>query len=77
MEYRFVVVREAAWAAFVAVMTVVLQAFVTFDPDAITDWRAWAIALAAAGVRAGAAAVLAGFTKGFVLRDDEPGSAQG
>lgn len=69
MDYRFVVVREAAWAAFVAVMLVVLQALVEFDPTVITDWGSWAIALAAAGVRGAAAAVLAGFTKGFVVSE--------
>ena len=67
MEYRFVVLREAAWAALVALAIVVLEAFVAFDPEAITDWSTWAIALGAAGVRAAAAAVLAAFTKGFVL----------
>lgn len=72
MDYRFVVVREAAWAAFVAVMLVILQAFVEFDPGVITDWTAWAVAIGAAGVRAGAAAVLAGFTKGFVMSAGDP-----
>lgn len=72
MDYRFVVMREAAWAAFVAVALVVLQALVEFDPAVITDWRAWAISLGAAGLRAGAAAVLAAFTKGFVMTAKEP-----
>jgi hypothetical protein len=69
MDYRFVVIREALWAAFVAVALVLLQALVEFDPTVITDWAAWGISLAAAGVRAGAAAVLAGFTKGFVMKE--------
>jgi hypothetical protein len=73
MEYRFVVLREAAWAALVALAIVVLEAFVTFDPTAITDWTTWAVAIGAGGVRAAAAAVLAGFTKGFVLRDESAG----
>ena len=67
MDYRFVVIREAAWAAFVAIALVVLQALVEFDPAVITDWGAWGLALGAAGIRAAAAAVLAGFTKGFVM----------
>lgn len=73
MNYRFVVIREALWAAFVAVALVLLQALVEFDPAVITDWAAWSVSLAAAGVRAAAAAVLAGFTKGFVLRADPAG----
>lgn len=71
MEYRFVVIRELAWAAFVAIMTVVLQALVEFDPAAISDWQAWALGIGAAGIRAAAAAVLAAFTKGFVMREGQ------
>ena len=75
MEYRFVVMREAVWAAFVAIVLVLLQAFVEFDPAAITDWTTWAVAIAAAGVRAAAAAVLAAFTKGFVLNGEPPAAS--
>lgn len=71
MEYRFSVLREAAWAAVVAVGTVVLQAFVEFDPAAIADWQTWAIGIGAAGVRAAAAAVLAAWTAGFVTHGSD------
>lgn len=73
MEYRFVVLREAGWAALVAIVIVMLEALVVFDPAVITDWTTWAVAIGAGGVRAAAAALLAAFTRGFVLRD-EPGA---
>lgn len=73
MEYRFVIVREIAWAAFVAVMTVLLEALIVFDPEAIVSWQTWALGIGAAGVRAAAAAVLAAFTRGFVVRDEPAG----
>lgn len=69
MDYKFVVIREAAWAAFIAVVLVVLQALVGLDPLAVDDWRGWAITLGGAGMRAGAAALLAAFTKGFALTE--------
>lgn len=75
MDYRFVVIREAAWAAFVAAVLVLLQALATLDLSTITDLRAWLIALAVSGVRAAAAALLAAFTKGFVMTDG--GDAEG
>lgn len=77
MDYKFVVLREAAWAAFIAVAVVILQAFVAFEPEAITSWSSWALALGAAGIRAAAAAILAGFTKGFVLKEEKPSNPGG
>ena len=77
MDYKFVVLREAAWAAFIAVALVVLQAFVGIQPETITDWKAWAIALGGAGLRAGAAAILAGFTKGFALTETKAANPGG
>lgn len=72
MDYKFVVLREAAWAAFIAIALLVLQTLVGFDPNGINDWKAWAIALGGAAVRAAAAAVLAAFTKGFALTEQKP-----
>jgi len=57
--YDFKVLEEIAWLALVAAAVAVLQIVVTADPGTIIDWRAWAIALGAAGARAAAAAVLA------------------
>lgn len=59
MHYRFLVREETIWAVVVAVLTVLLQALVAFDPAEIADWRAWAVGLGAAMVRAAAGALLA------------------
>ena len=58
--YDFNLLEEIAWLALVAAAVAVLQIIVTADPGTIVDWRAWAIALGAAAVRAAAGAVLAG-----------------
>jgi len=69
MDYKFIVLREASWAGFIAITLVLLQALVGIQPEAVEDWKAWAIALGGAGIRAAAAAVLAAFTKGFALTE--------
>lgn len=77
MNYKFVVLREAGWAAFIAVALLVLQTLIGIQPEAIEDWKAWAVALGGAGIRAGAAAVLAGFTKGFALSEPKAANPGG
>lgn len=37
--------RTIALAVLVAVLVPLLEALSHFDPDAITDWRAWAVGL--------------------------------
>ena len=59
MRYEFKAFDELFWFVLVAVVTVVLQALVEFDPARIDDWRSWAIGIGAAAVRAGAGAALA------------------
>lgn len=59
MDYEFRGAREAAWAVAVAVLTVLATAAMTLDPDTVVDWRAWAIGVAAACVRAAGGALLA------------------
>jgi hypothetical protein len=54
---------EIAWIALVAVVVFVLEILVEFDPDAISDWRLWAISLGAGCVRAAAGAILGALTK--------------
>lgn len=61
MTYTFKLGPEMAWAVAVAAVVAVLQVLVEFDPSAITDWRAWAIALGASAVRAAAGAAIAIF----------------
>jgi len=62
-EYDFKHVQEAGWFAFVAVAVVVLEALIQFNPDTITDYQAWGIAIGAGAVRAAAGTLLAAFTK--------------
>ena len=62
MTYTFKPI-ELFWAALVAIITVVLQALVNFDPMQIVDWKVWAIGIGAASVRAAAAALLVFFAR--------------
>ena len=57
--YRFKKMEEAFWFVLVAVVTVLAQELATFDANAITDWRTWAVALTSALVRALFGAILA------------------
>jgi hypothetical protein len=61
--YSFKRFQELGWAAFVAAGVFALTLLVDLDPDAITDWRAWAIAAGAGCLRAAVGAVLAILTK--------------
>ena len=63
MEYVFKRAEEFAWAALVAVAVFWAEVLLTFDPDTITDWRAWAIAGLSGSVRAAVAAIIAARTK--------------
>lgn len=75
MRYEFKALEELGWFVLVAVATVVLQALVEFDPSRIDDWRAWAVGVGAAAVRAGAGAALAWLGKHAIT--DEDGDASG
>jgi hypothetical protein len=59
MAYTFKRWPEFAWAVGMAVAVVLAQAMLTFDPTTIVDWRAWAVGIAGASVRAAGGAVLA------------------
>lgn len=73
MRYEFKALEELGWFVLVAVATVVLQALVEFDPSRIDDWRAWAVGVGAAAVRAGAGAALAWLGKQAVVEDGSDG----
>lgn len=75
MRYEFKALEELGWFVLVAVATVVLQALVEFDPSRIDDWRAWAVGVGAAAVRAGAGAALAWLGKRAIGGED--GDASG
>ena len=58
MTYDTKPLQELVWGGVVAGLTFTLTVLVTFDPETITDWRAWAIALGAGVVRAVAGALI-------------------
>jgi hypothetical protein len=58
MTYRFKPLPELLWGVGIAAGLVVLQALVTLDPEAVKDWRTWAVALGGAAIRAGAGAAI-------------------
>jgi hypothetical protein len=46
MDYRTLLI-----GALIAATVPIAQALTTFNPEAITDWRAWAVGIAAGAVR--------------------------
>lgn len=52
------VLRELAIAAGIAALVTVLLAAATFDVNAVTEWKPWAVGLGASIVRASAAAAI-------------------
>ena len=43
---------ELAWAVSIALAMYLAQVMTNFDPEIITDWRTWGIAVGAGAVRA-------------------------
>lgn len=58
MRYEFKVAHEVAWAAAVGAGVAAAEIAIRFNPEAIADWRVWAVASAGALVRAAGAASL-------------------
>lgn len=58
MTYRFRPLPELYWGVVVAASLVLLQALLTLEPEQVTDWRVWAVALGGGVVRAAAGAAL-------------------
>lgn len=58
MRYRFKPLPELYWGVAIAAGLVLLQGLVTLDPEAIKDWRTWAIALGGGAIRAAAGAAI-------------------
>lgn len=58
MKYTFKPLPELYWGIVTAGSIVLLTALVTLNPETVTDWRGWAIALGGATVRAAAGAGL-------------------
>jgi hypothetical protein len=63
LDYVWKRAEEFAWAGLVAFLLFWGEVLVTFDPDTITDWRAWLVAGLGGSVRAVFAAILAARTK--------------
>ena len=62
MTYDFKFVQEMLWIAFVAAGMQLLMVLSGFNPEGITDWKGWAIAIGTGCLRAAAAAVIAAVT---------------
>lgn len=71
MTYRFKPLPELYWGVVIAASTVLLMELVGLNPDAISDWRGWAVALAAGTVRAAAGAAL-DYIRRSMAADPEP-----
>lgn len=65
MNYRFRALPELYWSVLTAAATVLLIELVALDPDGITDYRRWAVALGAGVVRAAAGAALDWIRRGM------------
>lgn len=63
MRYDFKAAEELFWFIVVAVAMVLFQAMYEFDPEKITDWRAWAVGVVAAAIRAVGGAGLSWLSK--------------
>ena len=62
--YTFKFSQETIWFLVVTALTPLLLALAEFNPDTITNWRAWSMAIGAASVRAFVAAIIAKFGPG-------------
>lgn len=71
MRYDFKPLPELYWGVTIAAALVLLQALVTLDPEAVTDWRIWAVALGGGMVRAAAGAAL-DYLRRSVVSQQEP-----
>ena len=57
MSYEVKKAQELIWFDVVAAGTVIVQVLASTDPDTVTDWKAYAIALASGTLRAAGFAV--------------------
>lgn len=70
MKYRFKPLEELYWGVVTAASIVLLQALFTLQPEAVSDWQTWAVALGGATVRAAAGAALDWLRRSAVDQDD-------
>jgi len=62
MRYEFKFWQEILWAVIVGAVIAALTMLVDFRPEAIQDWRTWAIAFGGAIARGAAAVALSKIT---------------
>jgi len=67
MAYKFKQIEEMLWFGFVSAGIAFLEVMVRWDPEVISNWETWAVALGGGLVRAFAGGVLANIVTG----DDE------
>lgn len=66
--YHYKFDEELLWGLITAVMVVIGDVLVSFDPAVITDWQTWALGVVGAIGRAIGAALIAHFGRGVVTR---------
>ena len=71
MKYRFQPLPELYFGVLVSAGTVVLLELASLNPDGVTDWRTWAIALGAGAIRAAAGAAL-DYLRRSVVQEPDP-----
>ena len=59
MHYEMKWIEELIWIAIVSAAVQAIMVLSGFNPEGITDWKGWAIALIAGSIRAAAGAVIA------------------
>ena len=74
VRYTFRPLPELYWGVVTAASIVLLTALFTLQPEAVTDWRAWGIALGGGAVRAAAGAGL-DYLRRSAMAEPEPEAA--
>lgn len=72
MRYKFQPLQELYWGVLTAALLVLLPALVTLEPEKITDWRVWAVALGGSTLRAAAGAGLDYVRRAITQEEPEP-----
>lgn len=76
MKYRFKPLDELYWGVIIAAGLVLLQGLVTLDPEAVTDWQTWAVALGGGAIRAASGAAIDYIRRSMMAEAGVPEPAQ-
>jgi hypothetical protein len=71
VKYKFLPLQELYFGVLVAAGTVVLLELAALNPEGVTDWKTWGVALAAGAIRAAAGAAL-DFLRRSVVANADP-----